>query len=150
MTRKIFQAIEFDKGKPEQILDYVKKHLAQGLKLTTVAIEEAHFCGSTLLDIVRILAEVYKLRVIVVGLDQDFSGNGFNCIPAIMAEAEFVKKELAVCTVCGSQNASKSWLDPEAQKDAEGNVLVGSDPYSAVCRHCHRELRQKYGLTEAT
>jgi len=145
---KIFQAVEFERKKPEQILDYVKKHLAQGLKLTTVAIEEAHFCEPTLLDVVRTLAEVYKLRVIVVGLDQDFAGNGFGPIPSIMAEAEFVKKELAVCTMCGSQNASKSWLDPEAQKDAKGNILVGSDPYAAVCRHCHRDLRERYGMNE--
>jgi len=139
---KIFQAIEFNGNEPQEILAHIKGNES----LTTVVIEEAHFCSLALVQVCKKLAEIHHLRVIVVGLDQTFSGQGFGPIPDIMIEAEYVTKELAVCTQCGSQNASKTWLDTRELDNVEnGDVLVGDQQYTAVCRHCHRKLIAKYG-----
>ena len=139
---KIYQAIEFDGQNPQKILEHIKDIP----DLTTVVIEEAHFCSLDLVEVCKELAEVHHLRVIVVGLDQTFEGKGFGPMPAIMVEAEYVTKELAVCTECGSQNASKTWLDTrELDKVENGGVLVGDAQYRAVCRHCHRKLTARYG-----
>lgn len=137
-TGKMFEAIEFPKDQPEIILEHIDN---AERKPTTVVIEEAHFCAPSLVDICKKLAEEYKLRVIVIGLDQTFEDKGFGPIPALMVEAEFVSKELAVCVNCGSQNASKSWLDPRAREQLQGDVLIGDEQYVALCRHCKKSMQ---------
>jgi len=142
---KVFSAIEFDGDHPEQILEIVR----QQPDTTTVIIEESHFCSDDLVRVCKVLAEELRLRVIVIGLDQTFRGQGFGPMPALLAEAEMIHKELAVCTECGSQNASKSWLDTRAHDQVEeGERLAGDKQYQAVCRHCFNKLVEEYGLPQ--
>jgi thymidine kinase len=141
---KTFNAIEFPKSDPEKILIYFKNNSDLP---TTVVIEEAHFCASSLVQVCKTLAEDYKLRVIVIGLDQTFDAQGFGPIPALMVEAEFVTKELAVCVECGSQNASKSWLDTRVRGQLQEKILVGDDQYIALCRHCWKKYKEQYNET---
>jgi len=136
-----FTAIEFPQNTPDFILEYLSKLPEMP---TTVVIEEAHFVNSDLVRVCKILAENLKLRVIVIGLDQTFDAQGFGPIPALMVEAEFVTKELAVCVECGSQNASKSWLDTRARSALQEKILVGDDQYVALCRHCWKKYREQY------
>ncbi|MBI5076878.1 hypothetical protein HZB94_00650 [Candidatus Falkowbacteria bacterium] len=136
----IFKAIEFPWNNPAVILGHLTP------EISTVLIEEAHFCTSELVAICKTMAEKHHLRVIVAGLDQTFASEGFGPMPALMVEAERLDKELAVCMECGSQNASKSWLDTRVRNQVQnGQVLVGDEQYRAVCRHCYRELTEKYG-----
>lgn len=140
---KVFNAIEFPKDQPSYILQYIE---SQNKPITTVVIEEAHFCHFSLVPVCKRLAEDYKLRVIVVGLDQTFDDEGFGPVPALMVEAEFVTKELAVCVECGSQTANKSWLDKNARQQLEGKILVGDSQYIALCRHCKNKFKKEYGI----
>lgn len=136
---KVLECIEFDETNPWEIV----QKLSPGV--TTVVIEEAHFCNHELVKVCKHLAEKCKIRVIVIGLDQTFDEEPFGPMPAFMAEAEYVTKELATCTECGSQNASKSWLDSRAIDNVqEGKILVGDKQYRAVCRHCYGRLTAKY------
>lgn len=139
---KVFSAIEFPKDQPSLIFQYIEQF---NPKVTTVVIEEAHFCHFSLVQVCKKLAEDYKLRVIVVGLDQTFDDEGFGPIPALMVEAEFVTKELAVCVECGSQTANKSWLDKNARQQLAGKILVGDKQYIALCRHCKNQFKKQYG-----
>ncbi len=138
---KVFSAIEFPKDQPSLILQYIEQY---NPKVTTVVIEEAHFCHFSLVQVCKRLAEDYKLRVIVVGLDQTFDDEGFGPVPALMVEAEFVTKELAVCVECGSQTANKSWLDNNARQQLDGKILVGDKQYIALCRHCKNKYKKHY------
>ena len=140
-TGKIFEATEFDKNNPSQIITFIRQ--LDSLP-TTIVIEEAHFCDLALVDVCKELAETFRLRVIVVGLDQTFDDNGFGPMPALMVEAEFITKELAVCVECGSQNASKSWLDSRAREQLDGKVLVGDTQYLALCRHCKNKYKNQF------
>ena len=136
---KTFDALEFPKAEPEKILEAITPDI------TTVIIEEAHFCAMTLLEVCKTLAEKFHLRVIVIGLDQTFSGEPFGPIPRLMVEAEFITKELAVCSHCGSHGASKSWLDSrELTNLKDGKILVGDEQYLALCRHCYKEFQAKF------
>ncbi|MEK7511913.1 MAG: hypothetical protein AAB575_02750, partial [Patescibacteria group bacterium] len=136
---KVIECVEFDETTPWEIV----RKLSPGV--TTVVIEEAHFCDNELVKVCKHLAEKCKIRVIVIGLDQTFDEEPFGPMPALMAEAEYVTKELATCTECGSQNASKSWLDSRALDNVqEGKILVGDKQYRAVCRHCYGRLADKY------
>jgi len=140
-TGKTFEATEFDQNNPSQILTFIRQ---LDKMPTTVIVEEAHFCNNSLVDICKELAETFHLRVIVIGLDQTFDDKGFGPIPALMVEAEFITKELAVCTECGSQNASKSWLDSRAREKLDGKVLVGDKQYLALCRHCKNKFKNQF------
>lgn len=140
-TGKVFEAIEFNKDNPNEIINYLNNSQSQA---TTVVIEEAHFCNNNLVDVCKHLAETLKLRVIVVGLDQTFDDQGFGPIPALMVEAEFITKELAVCVECGSQSANKSWLDTRARDQLQGKILVGDEQYLALCRHCKKKFRERF------
>ncbi|MBU1132365.1 thymidine kinase [Patescibacteria group bacterium] len=140
---KSFDGIEFSTSNPDEIIDFIREMTDPP---TTVVIEEAHFCSDELVEVCKKLAEEFRLRVIVIGLDQKFNGEGFGPIPRLMVEAEMVTKELAVCTECGSQNASKSWLDSRERKSLEnGSILVGDTQYVALCRHCYREFEKNFG-----
>lgn len=66
-----------------------------------VAIDEVQFFSDDIIDVVQTLAN-RGYRVIAAGLDQDFRGEPFGPVPALMAIAESVTKLQAVCTVCGS------------------------------------------------
>ena len=83
------------------------------------------------------------LRVIVSGLDQDSRGVPFEPIPQLLAVAEFITKNLAVCMVCGNPaNRSQRLVERESR------VLVGAaESYEARCRKCFQlpdgETRQR-------
>src|SRR2546430_4953086 len=80
--------------KPGEVLS----KLAQDVEV--VGIDEVQFLGREIVPIVRNLAE-RGLRVIVAGLDQDYRGEPFDPMPELLAEGEYITKELAVCVVCG-------------------------------------------------
>jgi len=96
-----------------------------------VGIDEVQFLGPEVLDVCRALAN-RGLRVIVAGLDQDYRGQPFDPMPQLLAEAEYITKELAICVVCG-QPAGRS----QRTVASEDQVLIGAQSaYEARCRSC--------------
>ena len=96
-----------------------------------VGIDEAQFFDSEIVEVCNQLAHDGK-RVIVAGLDMDFSGKPFGCIPQLMAIAEFVTKVHAICVVCGDIAHYSYRLVPSQER-----VLLGeTDSYEARCRRC--------------
>lgn len=96
-----------------------------------VGIDEGQFFDAGLVDIVNQLA-VNGKRVIVAGLDQDYTGKPFEPMPQLLCIAEFITKTHAICVKCGSTaNYSQRTVESEAR------VEVGaSDKYEARCRKC--------------
>ncbi|MGE4131526.1 MAG: thymidine kinase [Bdellovibrionales bacterium] len=101
-----------------------------------VGIDEGQFLGDELPAVASILAEQGK-RVIVAGLDTDWRGRPFGPMPHLMAIAELVHKQHAICRTCGAP-ASRTQRLIACQDD----VLVGAtDVYEARCRaHFDPEL----------
>jgi len=96
-----------------------------------VGIDEAQFFDSAIVDVCDQLANQGK-RVIVAGLDMDFSGKPFGCMPQLMAMAEYVTKVHAICVVCGDIAHYSYRLVPSQER-----VLLGeTDSYEARCRRC--------------
>jgi thymidine kinase len=101
-----------------------------------VGIDEAQFFDLGLVELTMELADA-GLRVIVAGLDQDFSRKPFGPMPHILAVAEYVDKMHAVCVRCG-RPAHYS------QRIAGGSdqVQVGDlESYEARCRRCFEPYR---------
>ncbi|MBI5245370.1 MAG: thymidine kinase [Elusimicrobia bacterium] len=96
-----------------------------------VGIDEIHFFGPEIVDVCETLADAGR-RVIAAGLDQDYRGQPFEATARLMAVAEFITKNLAVCIVCGAP-ANRSQRLTSTRK----RISVGaSDKYEARCRRC--------------
>lgn len=104
--------------------------LASGVEV--VGIDEAQFFDSSLVEVCTQLADS-GTRVIVAGLDMDFSGRPFGPIPALIAVAEYVSKVHAICVRCGNlANYSHRKI-----KDDKVVVLGEKDIYEPLCRSCY-------------
>lgn len=97
-----------------------------------IGIDEAQFFNTELVDVCNDLADQGK-RVIVAGLDQDFTGAPFEPMPQLLALAEYITKTLAICVVCGNP-ADRT---QRKIKSAERVVVGAADIYEARCRKCH-------------
>jgi thymidine kinase len=65
-----------------------------------VGIDEAQFFDDAIVDVCNTLANSGK-RVIVAGLDMDYTGKPFGSMPYLLAVAEFVTKVHAICVQTG-------------------------------------------------
>jgi thymidine kinase len=111
---------------PSQMRDFVGD-------AEVVGVDEAQFLGEGLVEICEEFAREGR-RVIVAGLDKDWRGVPFQPMPQLMAVAEFVTKNHAICMVCGNP-ANFSQRKVLAQE----KVLLGAqDVYEARCRTCFK------------
>ena len=96
-----------------------------------VGIDEGQFFDMGIIKAVNELANRGK-RVIIAGLDQDYTGKPFEPMPQLLSIAEFITKTHAICVKCGqTANYSQRTFESKAQ------VEVGaSDKYEARCRNC--------------
>ena len=78
----------------------VKEILDLSNDVDVVGIDEAQFFSKDLVDVCNTLANG-GIRVIVAGLDMDFSGKPFGPMPNLMAIADEVVKVHAVCSETG-------------------------------------------------
>ncbi len=103
-----------------------------------VGIDEAQFFDSSLVEVCTELAR-QGYRVIVAGLDIDFQGVPFGPMPNLMAVADDVTKEHAICVRCGEPAYVSHRLTSN-----EKQVLVGaSDIYEPICRYCFNHLNDE-------
>jgi len=84
----------------KEILDAVKDQ-------KVVAIDEAQFFDADLVEVASELAS-RGIRVILAGLDMDYTGAPFGPMPALLAAAEYVSKVHAICVSCGNFSIFKS------------------------------------------
>jgi len=96
-----------------------------------VGIDEGQFFDDDLVNVANDLAR-RGIRVIIAGLDQDYTGKPFEPMPQLLAIAEYITKTHAICMKCG-QPANYS----QRTFESEERVAVGaSDKYEARCRAC--------------
>lgn len=106
--------------------------LLLGSNAQIVGIDEAQFFDDELPDVCNKLANK-GIRVIVAGLDMDYTGKPFGPLPAIMAAAESVTKVHAVCVICG-----KPALYSYRLIENDSKVLLGEkESYEPRCRSCY-------------
>jgi thymidine kinase len=97
-----------------------------------VGIDEAQFFDEEMPNVAEQLA-MRGIRVIVAGLDMDFSCKPFGPMPAILAKADYITKLHAICVQCGDI-ANYSYR----KSSSEAQVLLGElDVYEPRCRMCY-------------
>lgn len=96
-----------------------------------VGVDEGQFFDVELVTVANELA-ARGIRVIIAGLDQDYTGKPFEPMPQLLAIAEYITKTHAICMKCG-QPANYS----QRTFESEERVAVGaSGMYEARCRRC--------------
>ena len=105
---------------------------------SVVGIDEAQFFDDGIVEIARSLAD-RDIRVIVAGLDTDFRGEPFGCMPVFMCIAERVDKLQAICMVCGEPaSRTQRLVNGQPARYNDPVVIVGaSEMYEARCRKHH-------------
>ena len=99
--------------------------------IAVVGIDEVQFFDDAIVGAAQSLAD-RGVRVIAAGLDQDWRGQPFGPLPALMAVAEYVSKLHAVCARCGAPGTRSQRLVA-----TEGQLFVGgSAEYESRCRAC--------------
>ena len=111
-----------------------------GRRALVVAIDEAQFFDDDLPDVCNELAN-RGLRVIVAGLDLDFTGKPFGSMPRLLALAEEVTKLHAVCMETG-RAAHFSHRIAGGDKTVE---LGEKDRYMPLARHAFVMFRNQEG-----
>lgn len=129
-----FEAIPIDRA--EAALGHVP------VERSVIAFDEVQFFGEDILPVTRGLVSLGN-RVIVAGLDTDFSGEPFGHVPALLAEADSVTKLTAVCMRCGEPAVrTQRLIDGRPAAYASPRIAVGGDEmYEARCRSCHEVPR---------
>jgi thymidine kinase len=96
-----------------------------------VGIDEGQFFDNELVEVANQLAK-RGLRVIIAGLDQDYTGQPWEPMPQLLAVAEYITKTHAICLKCG-QPANYS----QRIFESDERVAVGAiGMYEARCRRC--------------
>jgi len=96
-----------------------------------VGIDEAQFFDDQIPAVCEQLA-LKGMRVIVAGLDMDYTGKPFGQMPNLLAIADYITKLHAICVVCGNiANVSYRKINTGPQ------VLLGEkNIYEPRCRIC--------------
>lgn len=97
-----------------------------------VGIDEAQFFDHNLINVCNELAE-RGVRVIVAGLDMDYTGKPFGPMPDLCAIADDVTKVHAICMRCGAL----AYIS-HRKVDNTHQVLLGEvNEYEPLCRECY-------------
>ena len=96
-----------------------------------VAIDEAQFFDTDLVEVASELAG-RGIRVILAGLDMDYTGAPFGPMPALLAAAEYVSKVHAICVSCGNLSQFSNRL----VSDTDQVMLGAVEEYRPLCRSC--------------
>ena len=116
---------------PNEIIKHSKK-------MDVVGIDEAQFFNKNIIDVCKNLAN-RKIRVIVAGLDTDYKGLPFGCMPELMCEADYLDKLRAICVICGNPASYSQRTTSDSEQ-----VLIGeTDIYEARCRNCFKPTMDK-------
>jgi thymidine kinase len=115
-----------------QVVENANEILPLALDAQVVGIDEGQFFDESIVPVCNFLADQGK-RVIVAGLDQDYTGKPFEPMPQLIAIAEYITKTLAICVVCGNPADRTQRLSGQRER-----VVIGEkEIYEARCRRCH-------------
>ncbi len=123
---------------PSTPVDTARNILLMAEDVDVVGIDEAQFFDEGIVDVCRELAN-RGIRVIVAGLDMDYTGKPFGPMPALIAQAEYVTKVHAICVRCGN-------LANHSHRITSGDQLVmlgEKETYQPLCRHCFHIATQE-------
>jgi len=104
-----------------------------------IGIDEVQFFSEDIIEFIHELIKTGK-RIIVAGLDLDFRGIPFGCMPSLLALADIVTKLQAVCMICGDDaHYTQRLVNGNPARFSEPIIVIGAQEcYQARCRGCYQ------------
>ena len=100
-----------------------------------VGIDEVQFFDEEIVEVCNRMAD-RGIRVISAGLDLDYLGRPFGCMPLLLAHAEYVTKLHAICTITGRP----AHFSHRVQGGDEDVQIGGAESYQALSREPYTEV----------
>ena len=117
-----FEAVLIENS--SEIIGHINQHMV-------VAIDEAQFFDDGIVGVCESLS-AKGIRVVLAGLDMDYTGKPFGPMPNLLAVAEYVTKVHAICVSCGNLAQFSNRTVSETSQ-----VLVGAvEKYRPLFRAC--------------
>jgi thymidine kinase len=112
-------------------IDNSQTLLLMAQDVDVIGIDEAQFFDDEIANVCDELA-LRGVRVIVAGLDMDYTGKPFGQMPFLLAKADYITKLHAICVKCGNiANYSYRVIPSEEQ------IMLGAkNVYEPRCRNC--------------
>ncbi len=112
-------------------IDNSQTLLLMAQDVDVIGIDEAQFFDDEIANVCDELA-LRGIRVIVAGLDMDYTAKPFGQMPFLLAKADYITKLHAICVKCGN-NANYSYrIIPN-----EEQIMLGAkNVYEPRCRNC--------------
>lgn len=103
-----------------------------------IGIDEVQFFSLELIGVIHALL-LQGRQIIAAGLDLDFRGVPFGCIPPLMAIGDTITKLKAVCIECGNDaHFTQRLVNGKPAQFTDPIILVGAQEcYQARCRACY-------------
>src|SRR5215211_3265923 len=96
-----------------------------------IGLDEAQFFDDEIANVCDELA-LRGIRVIVAGLDTDYTGKPFGQMPFLLAKADYITKLHAICVKCGNIANYSYRIIPNEEK-----IMLGAkNVYEPRCRNC--------------
>ena len=115
-------------AKVEQLID-------TGEMPDVVGIDEVQFFGEDIVDVCNRMAD-RGIRVIAAGLDLDYLGRPFGCMPLLLDHAEYVTKLHAICTISGRP----AHFSHRVEGGNEDVQIGGAESYQALSREPYNDV----------
>lgn len=109
--------------------------IAAGEMPDVVGIDEVQFFDKDIADVCNRMAD-RGIRVITAGLDLDYLGRPFGCMPLLLAHAEYVTKLHAICTITGRP----AHFSHRVEGGDEDVQIGGAESYQALSREPYNDV----------
>lgn len=107
----------------------------QGQGPDVIGIDEVQFFDADIVAVCNRLAD-RGMRVIAAGLDLDYLGRPFGCMPLLLAHAEYVTKLHAICTITGRP----AHFSHRVEGGTEDVQIGGAESYQALSREPYNDV----------
>ena len=109
--------------------------IAAGEMPDVVGIDEVQFFDKDIADVCNRMAD-RGIRVIAAGLDLDYLGRPFGCMPLLLAHAEYVTKLHAICNITGRP----AHFSHRVEGGDEDVQIGGAESYQALSREPYNDV----------
>ena len=109
-------------------------------QISIVAIDEVQFFDKDIINVVEYLNNK-GIRVLIAGIETDFRGEGFGCLPYLICYCDSLVKLTAICSKCGSEYACRNQRVQKGSPIKDGDVIQCDDGsnYEPRCIKCFQK-----------
>lgn len=134
-----YECVLIDKNRPEDALRCVGKNH------NVVVFDEVHFFDDSIIDVIFAFQKHGK-NILAAGLDLDFRGEPFGCMPKLLSVANHIVKLTSICQHPGCNllaTRTQKLIDGKPAKYFTPTVMFedGKDHYEPRCLKHHTVLK---------